>query len=90
MTLSRSTVIIVISSFVLSCLFAVFMLYAITDNNNQGEIYDTVTGAVDFPYVAKIFAIFFAVAYTVMVAIMFATRGVIRAVRAGKMNKVEH
>jgi hypothetical protein len=69
-----STRMIFLASFIISVMFSAAMLYLITENNNQGEIYDTVTGAIDWWYFTKISAVFFLVAYAFTATVMLLVR----------------
>jgi len=68
-------------SFVLTVLIVGVMVYALVDNNNQGEVYDTITGAVDWPYIIKVVVVLFAVTFAITTAAIFVIRGVMEAVR---------
>ena len=57
MKIKRSTKIIATISTVVWLLSSAFVIYAMAQNNNQGEIYDPITGVWDWPYVLTLVGI---------------------------------
>jgi hypothetical protein len=68
-------------SFAISVTIAAVALYALIDNNNQGEAYDAITGAVDWTYLTEIAVIWFIVVFFVMSCLLFLVRGVVDGFR---------